>query len=206
MTQVLPKKLSPAARDDLRRHFCALEANDRRLRFGSMISDAGIDNYVAHIDFDRDAVFGVYGAELQLAGVAHVAVGGGVAELGVSVLPGHRGRGIGSALFDRAGMFARNHLLKTLFMHCLTENQAMMHIAKKSNMRIVAESGEADAHLELPPSDPSSIAREMFQEQVALFDYTLRSQVLSARRIGEAVMQQPAAVEEDEQRGSPEIR
>jgi GNAT superfamily N-acetyltransferase len=182
----LPKKLSPSSRDDLLHHFCALEPSDRRLRFGSMISDAGIEHYVAQIDFDRDAVFGVFDDNLYLAGVAHVAVGGGVAELGVSVLPGYRGRGIGSALFDRAGMYARNHLVRILFMHCLAENQAMMHIAKKSKMRIVADSGEVDAHLELPPSDPSSIAREMMLEHVALFDYTLRSQVMSARRIGEA--------------------
>jgi GNAT superfamily N-acetyltransferase len=188
MTTVLPKKLSPANRDALLHHFRALEANDRRLRFGSMISDEGIADYVAQIDFDRDAVFGVFDDELGLAGVAHVAVAGGVAELGVSVLPGHRGAGIGSALFDRSGMFARNHLVRILFMHCLTENQAMMHIAKKSKMRIVAASGEADAHLELPPGDPASITREMMLEQVALLDYTLRSQVLSARRIGNAVL------------------
>jgi GNAT superfamily N-acetyltransferase len=188
VSTVLPKKLSPANRDALRRHFHALEASDRRLRFGSMISDAGIDDYVTQIDFDRDVVFGTFDDDLNLTGVAHVAVAGGVAELGVSVLPGHRGQGIGSALFDRSGMFARNHLVRILFMHCLTENQAMMHIAKKSKMQIVAASGEADAHLELPPGDPTSIAREMMQEQIALFDYTLRSKVLSQRRIFDAVL------------------
>jgi GNAT superfamily N-acetyltransferase len=191
VSAVLPKRLSPASHDALLRHFIALETNDRRLRFGSMISDAGIADYVARIDFERDAVFGVFDDELRLTGVAHVAVAGGVAELGVSVLPGHRGEGIGSALFDRSGMFARNHLVRILFMHCLTENQAMMHIARKSKMRIVAASGEADAHLELPPSDPASITREMMQEQIALFDYALRSQVLSARRIGDAAFKRP---------------
>jgi hypothetical protein len=55
-------------------------------------------------------------------------------------------------------------------------------------MRIVTASGEADAHLELPPGDPASITREMMQERIAVFDYALRAQVLSARRIGEAVM------------------
>jgi RimJ/RimL family protein N-acetyltransferase len=188
VSTVLAKRLSPASREALRRHFHALEANDRRLRFGSMISDAGIDSYLAQIDFERDAVFGVFDDELNLAGVAHVAVSGGVAELGVSVSQSHRGRGVGSTLFDRAGMFARNHLVRILFMHCLTENQAMMHLAKKSGMRIVTASGEADAHLELPPGDPASITREMMQERIAVFDYALRAQVLSARRIGEAVM------------------
>jgi RimJ/RimL family protein N-acetyltransferase len=188
MSTVLPKKLLPSNRDALQRHFHALEADDRRLRFGSMISDAGIDQYVAQIDFDRDAVFGVFDDELNLTGAAHVAVTGGVAELGVSVLPEIRGRGVGSALFDRAATFARNHLVRILFMHCLSENQAMMHIAKKSGMRIVADRGEVDAHLELPPSDPASITREMMQEQVALFDYNLRSRVLSQRRILDAVL------------------
>jgi GNAT superfamily N-acetyltransferase len=190
---VLPKKLLPSNRDALQRHFHALGADDRRLRFGSMISDGGIDQYVAQIDFDRDAVFGVFDDELDLTGAAHVAVAGGVAELGVSVLPEHRGSGIGTALFDRAATFARNHLVPILFMHCLSENRAIMHIAKKSGMRIVADRGEVDAHLELPPSNPASITRELMQEQVALFDYNLRSQVLSARRIGEAAFRKPAA-------------
>jgi GNAT superfamily N-acetyltransferase len=193
MPQALTKKLSSSSRDALKRHFLALGEDDRRLRFGSAVSDAAIAAYVDRIDFDRDAVFGVFDDDLALAGAGHVAIGNDMAELGVSVLPGHRGRGIGSALFERAHVFARNSLVHALFMHCLTENAAMMHIAKKSKMRIVAASGEADAHLELPPSDPSSIAGEMMQEQVALFDYALRAQVLSAQRIGAALRGEPAA-------------
>ena len=194
MPHTLTKRLSAASRDALKRHFLALGDDDRRLRFGSAVGDAGIAAYVDRIDFDRDAVFGVFDDELGLKGVGHVAVGGDMAELGVSVLPAHRGQGIGTALFERAHTFARNSLLHDLFMHCLAENAAMMHIAKKSRMRIVAASGEVDAHLELPPSDPSSITGEMMLEQVALFDYALRAQVLSARRIGEAM------------RGAPEER
>jgi GNAT superfamily N-acetyltransferase len=185
---VLVKRLAPLHRNALLQHFLALGADDRRLRFGSMISDAGIADYVSGIDFDRGAVFGVFDDDLGLTGAAHVAISEGTAELGVSVLPGHRGLSIGSALFDRAGMFARNQLVSVLFMHCLAENQAMMHIARKSKMRIVAAGGEADAHLELAPGDPASIARELMQEQIALFDYNLRSRVLSQRRIFDAVM------------------
>jgi GNAT superfamily N-acetyltransferase len=192
---VLVKRLAPNHRDALSRHFLALGADDRRLRFGSMISDAGMAEYVAGIDFNRGAVFGVFDDDLSLVGVAHVAVSDGVAELGVSVLPGYRGQKIGTALFDRAGMFARNQLVRVLFMHCLAENQAMLHIARKSKMHIVAAGGEADAHLELPPGDPASIARELMQEQIALFDYALRSQVLSARRIREAAFEKPKAAD-----------
>ena len=189
----LPIRLSPINRRELREHFCALGPEDRHLRFGTMISDEAIASYVDHIDFERDAVFGIFEDDLTLAGAAHVAVGGGVAELGVSVLPGYRGRGLGTALFDRAGMHARNARIGELFMHCLTENSAMMRIAKRAGMQIVSGFGEADAHLKLAPGDASSFTREVMQDRLALFDYALRSQVLTAKRIGEAVLQMPAS-------------
>ena len=177
------KNLSAADRGALTVHFLALSADDRRLRFGTAAGDATIRNYVDHIDFDRDAAFGFFTDDLSLGGAAHVAVSNGVAELGVSVLPGYRLRGIGSALFDRASAFARNHFIRTLFMHCLTENSAMMHIARKSGMKIVTDGGEADAHLELAPLDAGTIASELLQERLALFDYSLKAQVLAAQRI-----------------------
>jgi GNAT superfamily N-acetyltransferase len=130
--------------------------------------------YVARIDFDCDAVFGVYDDELRLIGAAHVARSDGHAELGVSVLPGHRGRGIGGALLVRAHLRARNWGVRALFMHCLTENGAMMHLASKQGMQIVAESGEADAWLKLLPADASSHFGEVFAQRVALFDYALK--------------------------------
>jgi GNAT superfamily N-acetyltransferase len=177
------KSLSAADRGALAAHLLALSNDDRRLRFGVTASDATIRDYAAHIDFDRDAVFGFFADDLSLGGVAHVAIADGIAELGVSVLAGYRRRGIGSALFQRASGFARNHFIRTLFMHCLTENAAMMHIARKSGMKIVTEGGEADAHLELPPLDVGTIASEFLQERLALFDYSLKAQVLASRRL-----------------------
>jgi hypothetical protein len=71
-------------------------------------------------------------------------------------------------------------------MHCLAENGAMMHLARKQGMRIAAELGEADAYLELPPRDAGSIADALFADRVALFDYTLKSQAHAARRLAAA--------------------
>jgi len=189
------KRLTSADREALALHLLALNAEDRRLRFGSVSSDAGIRKYVAGIDFDRDAAFGYFTDELSLGAAAHVAVADGVAELGVSVLEPYRRQGIGSALFERSAGFARNHFIRTLFMHCLTENAAMMHIARKSGMKIVAGGGEADAHLELPPLDAATLTAEFLQENVALFDYNLKAQVLAARRLhGALTGRNPAAV------------
>ena len=174
MTDILVRELSRPERPALVPHFLALGAEDRRLRFGTPFNDGAVRAYVERIDFERDAVFGVFDDDLQVVGAAHVARGDGYAELGVSVLEGHRGRGIGGALLARAHMRARNWGLRTLFMHCLTENGAMMHLARKQQMDIVAEAGEADAWLELPPADASSHFGEVFAQRVALFDYALK--------------------------------
>ena len=117
---------------------------------------------------------GVFDDGLRLAGAAHVARGDAQAELGVSVLPGHRGHGIGGALLARAHLRARNWGARTLFMHCLAENAAMMHLARKQGMDIVLASGEADAWLRLAPADASSHFGEVFAQRVALFDYALK--------------------------------
>jgi GNAT superfamily N-acetyltransferase len=183
---IVTKELSRLQRDVLADHFLALAAEDRRLRFGVGLSDHGVRDYVAQIDFDRDAVFGVFDDEMRLAGVGHLARGEAFAELGVSVLPAQRGRGMGGALLARTHTHARNWGVPTLFMHCLAENGAMMHLARKQGMRIVAERGEADAYLELPPGDPASIANALFADRVALFDYALKSQAHAARRIAAA--------------------
>jgi hypothetical protein len=68
-------------------------------------------------------------------------------------------------------------------MHCLTENAAMMHLARKQGMDIVAETGEADAWLKLPLANASSHFGEVFAQRVALFDYALKTQLASARRV-----------------------
>lgn len=180
---VVIRELPRLERDKFALHLRALEAEDRRLRFGRALPDAAIDDYVSRVDFDRDAVFGVFDDALELTGAAHLARADAHAELGVSVLPVHRGRGIGAALLARAHLHTRNWGIGTLFMHCLTENRAMMHLAGKQGMRIVAASGEADAHLALPPASAASIAQALFDERLGLFDYAFKSQVDAARRL-----------------------
>ena len=180
---IVARELSRLERGKLAAHFLALDVEDRRLRFGLAISDASVADYVERIDFERDAVFGVFDDELNLAGAAHLARADDHAELGVSVLPAHRGRGIGGALLERAHMHARNWGIGMLFMHCLSENAAMMHLARKQGMRVAAASGEADAHLALPAASPSSIASALIAERAGLFDYALKSQMVNARRL-----------------------
>lgn len=181
-------QLTTAHRPALLAHFLALGDEDVRLRFGQRLKPEGIAKYVDGLDFLQDAIFGVFGDDLELAGVAHLALDGkGTGELGVSVLPSQRGKGVGRALFERVSGHCRNFLVGTLFMHCLAENGAMMHIAKSKGMRVARDCGEADAYLTLPPGDAASVAEEMMQTPLALFDFALKSQLAAGRAFNSAI-------------------
>jgi GNAT superfamily N-acetyltransferase len=172
--QILIRELTRLERPALERHFLALQAEDRRLRFGAVLNDVAVRAYVTRIDFETDAALGVFDDRLQLVGAAHLGRAEGHAELGISVLEGHRGKGIGGALLARSHTHARNWGVRTLFMHCLTENGAMMHLARKQGMLVAAAAGEADAWLGLPPADASSLFGAVFEQRAALFDYALK--------------------------------
>lgn len=148
-------------------HFTAFDAEDRRLRFGTPLRDEAIDAYLKRIDFVRDGVFAVHDGAMRLLAVIHVAVTDGAAELGLSVLPEARNQGMGTALFERAVMHLRNRGTKRAFVHCLSENGAMMHIARKLEMSIVPCGAETDAHVEIAPPTPQSFFNEWLQDHNA---------------------------------------
>jgi GNAT superfamily N-acetyltransferase len=182
------QRLGAIAASQYLEHLLALPPGDARLRFGSAISAETIAKYVQGIDFDTDEVFGVYGDGMTLVGAAHLAFSGDeAAELGVSVLPGQRGRGVGVALVARAAEHARNRRVRRLFMHCLAENVVMIHIARRANMDVVIDLGDADAHVALPPADSRSMHNELLADRVALYDFALKSHVETMRRIGLAL-------------------
>ncbi len=187
MTTVTVQRLNEGARTAMTEHFLALPSEDLRLRFGSLRSSESIAAYVDSIDFDRDAAFGVHDDRLVLIGAAHLAFEGDVAELGISVPPATRGRGVGSALFERATAHARNRSMPRLFMHCLRENGAIMHLARKYRMNIVTEAGDAHAYLELSPVSPASIADEFITDHLARYDYALKAHVAGWTRINEVL-------------------
>ena len=182
---VLVRELASKDREQMLTHFLSLDEEDRLLRFGQMVPDHVIENYVRTIDFGRDTVFGVFDHDLELIGVGHLAYlpaegDTRTAEFGVSVLESARGRGVGSKLFERAAIRSRNTHVTMLYMHCLSRNATMMHIAKKAGMEIRREYGEADAHLHLPPPSPGSVLAEALEEQFAKIDYTVKANARAA--------------------------
>jgi len=181
------RSLGPGHRERIATHLLALEPHDRYLRFGYAANDEQIRRYVAGLDFERDDIFGIFNRGLVLIAMAHLAFlptePGSLAgaEFGVSVLQKARGRGYGARLFDRAVVHARNEGVELMFIHALSENTAMIKIARNAGATLERAGGETEAYLRLPPATLDSRVSEMVDEQVARTDYRLKSQAHSFR-------------------------
>ena len=175
------RSIGPGQRERILDHLLALEPHDRYLRFGYAANDEQITRYVDQLNFERDELFGIFNRRLDLIAMAHLAFSidpqyTSCAEFGVSVSKSARGRRYGSRLFERAVMHARNEGVTQLFIHALSENTAMLKIARHAGAIIERDGSESEAHLRLPPADFDSRVTELVNQQVALTDYHLKVQ------------------------------
>jgi GNAT superfamily N-acetyltransferase len=176
------RSLGPRHRERIAAHLHGLQVSDRYLRFGYPATDAQISKYVDMLDFEQDEVFGIFSRRLELIAMAHLAHavaspatgGAATSEFGVSVLPHARARGFGRRLFEHAMLHARNRGVETLFIHALSENTAMLKIARNAGATVVREGSESDAWVKLPPDTLASHVGELVGQQVAELDYRLK--------------------------------
>lgn len=180
--QAVPvRELHAGHRAEILNHLLQLNDEDRRLRFGTQTPDEVIAHYVERLDFNKDNVFGVFDNDLRLIGMAHLAYlpkakgQAHAAEFGVSVLPEGRSQGLGTALLQRSAVHSRNTRIETLYVHCLVNNKAMMHLAQKAGMRVEYAYGDADAYLKLSPTSPATIVEEAANQQWADLDYAIKA-------------------------------
>lgn len=183
------RSLGPRHRSRMQVHLLALGADDRHLRFGYAASDTHVVRYVEQLDFERDELFGVFNRRLELIAMAHLAFLGlpdqppAAAEFGVSVLPRGRGRGIGARLFERACLHARNRGIDRLIVHALSENVAMLKIARRAGAQVGRDGPDSTAVLQLPPEDLGSHWSQVLATQAGALDYGLKCQALQLDRL-----------------------
>ena len=176
------RSLGPRHRERITAHLLSFEVSDRYLRFGYAATDAQISKYVDMLDFEQDEVFGIFSRRLELIAMVHLAHSVGLpkkdspamSEFGVSVLPAARNRGFGRRLFEHATLHARNRGVETLLIHALSENTAMLKIARNAGATVVREGSESDAWLKLPPDTFASHIDELVEHQAAELDYRLK--------------------------------
>lgn len=186
------RSLTSRHRDRVREHLVALDEQDRYLRFGFAASDTQIGHYVDTLDFERDEIFGIFNRRLELIAMAHLAYASApqikgqaaMAEFGTSVNKHARGRGLGARLFDHAILHARNRHIDRLFIYALSENSAMLKIARSAGATVERVGSEAEAWLTLPPDDVASQVGEMVESQAAEWDYHMKAQ---AKRLNDII-------------------
>ena len=181
------QRLSRFQTGEMITHFGGLSSDDLRLRFGAPVGHGALERYVNGIDFSNDRVFGIFDRDLRLASVAHLAVDleRDFAELGLSVARDSRRQGHGEALLRRAATHAASLGLRMIHLHCLSENRALMGLARKAGFNIVAARGEADASKLLEETRPESIAMEMVNDRIALVDSVYMHQAKLLRTMTE---------------------
>jgi len=181
------RSLSPRHKPRIARHLQDLPGQDRYLRFGYAATDEQIDRYVQGLNFKRDEIFGIFNRRLDLVAMAHLAYSvdpqwATCAEFGVSVSPHQRGKGLGAKLFGHAVMHARNQGVSLLFIHALSENVAMLKIARHAGATVQRDGSESEAYLSLPQATLDSQLSGLMQDQMAELDYQLKMQAHQFRQ------------------------
>jgi ribosomal protein S18 acetylase RimI-like enzyme len=176
------RSLGPRHRTRISAHLIALDERSRYLRFGYAASDSQIKRYVDTLDFDQDEVFGIFNRRLELIALAHLAHRDAdslrgreaASEFGVSVLPTARRRGFGRRLFEHAMLHARNRRVQTMFIHALSENTAMLKLARGAGAIIERDGSESEAWLKLPPDSIASHLDQLLIDRIAELDYRMK--------------------------------
>ena len=158
-----------------------------------LATDEQIGRYVGGLNFDRDEVFGIFNRDLKLIALAHLAFPDAgaaaqqAAEFGGSVVTKARGRGYGGRLFQHAMLHARNRGFGMLFIHALSENTAMLRIARRAGAKVERAGSESDAYLQLPNDTLASQLEQWVGAGAAEIDYRFKQQARMLDSVIEAI-------------------
>lgn len=167
------RKLLAQESSTLKDHLLRLDEENRRRRFGYVVTPEVILAYVGAIDWPRTWIVGAFEGEI-LRGVAQLndsgTAGGKTGELSVTVEPAFQNHGVGTRLLEEALLIARNRGFESLYLVCLPENQRMQHVARKFAEQLRFQDGDVTVHIRSPQPDPLSYFAEMFGDAVAQWE------------------------------------
>jgi len=186
---MIPRKLNNFIdKDNLKLHFIKdLVGNDRRLRFGGSLSDEAIETYLksSFVDFGINNMWFIVDVESpetfgrKVVATCHVNydVRTNTAELGLTVSPDYRNQKIGQELYNRGVTWARMKGAETIFMHCLSENKTMQHIARKAGMTVITiDPTEKQSSIKVDKNPVMAGFQDSVYEQMAVYDMLVRNQ------------------------------
>lgn len=148
-------------------HLKNLSEADRYTRFCYAIKDENIDQFILTILYNADDHH-LFTAEINnnIVGFGHLAREGTDWELAVSVDGKYQGRGAADQLMDFMIDWGKTRGIHSVFMHCITQNQKIQHLARKHGLRMIDRDGaEVTSRVDLPPPTPLDYTAQFLQEQ-----------------------------------------
>ena len=157
------RKLWDVEADAYRDHLLRLDAESRRNRFSGCIADEAIRSFAGTVLGPNVIIHGFFvDGVLRGAADLHVArpLSLRVAEAAFSIEKPWQGRGVGSTLFERTRLSARNRGVKHLQISCLPQNRAMQQLARKFEAQFAIDYDTVVGTIDNPNATPLSVAQE----------------------------------------------
>lgn len=181
------RKLWPTEIQKFRDHMLRLDTDSRRMRFGMTVDDTFISDYAERADFLRSVIYGYFAGNEMHAAAELRSIGDGwgyEAEAAFSVETAYQGGGVGTELFGRIVLAARNRGIHRLYMNCLSENRKMQRIARKYDAELHFDHGEVVGQVNTPGPTPASLWSEAMDDGsgfvMAILDLPLRMRLAPA--------------------------
>ena len=180
---MIPRKLSHLDKQKLIDHFMNdIVGEDRRLRFGFQIPETSIKEYIDNsikYDYGYCSMWFVVDDGDRIVATCHVSLHPDTktAEMGCTVSPEFRNQKVGQELFNRGVTWARMAGAEHVFMHCLSENKVIQHIAKKGGMTVVTiDPSEKESTIQVRKNQLVAGFEDAVMESMAVYDMTIRTQ------------------------------
>jgi len=154
------------------RHLKNLSEVDRYTRFCYNIKDEAIDQFILSILYNQDEHH-LFTATVNdtIVGFGHLARESEDWELAVSVDSGYQGQGVANRIMDFMIDWGKTRGVHSVFMHCITQNAKIQHLARKHGLRMVERAGaEVTSRVDLPAPTPMDYTADFMREQRELMD------------------------------------
>lgn len=152
---------------DYARHLKNLSDADRYTRFCYNIKDETIDQFILTVLYHpNDHHLFTASVDNKLVGFGHLAREGDNWELAVSIDSEYQGQGIANQLMDQMIVWGKTRGIHSVFMHCITQNTKIQHLARKHGLRTVERDGaEVTSRVDLPAPTPMDYTTQFLHEQ-----------------------------------------
>lgn len=154
------------------KHLKGLSEADRYTRFCYSVKDETIDQFILSMLYhfeDHHLFTATLGDEIL--GFGHLAREDDNWELAVSVEGAHQGKGVADKIMMFMIDWGTTRGVHSVFMHCITQNSKIQHLARKHGLRMVERDGaEVTSRVDLPIPTPMAYTAEYIREQNELFN------------------------------------